>query len=194
MTTEEKLQRFHDICMEDAKAHYKKVVQEYEEGLKETLAEHLEDVKRRQDMRIRIETEKIKKEIKRRLSADQLKIKRQVSLKQDEYKDKLFQEAADKLRAYRETAEYRALLEKQIRDIQSFAKDKECEIFLCPGDQGLLGGLPAGVKVSDEDFLGGTLAVIPSMNIFIDNSFRTRLEQEKHDFSFTTGGGQHGKQ
>lgn len=194
MTTEEKLQRFHDVCMEDARAHYKKVVQEYEEGLEETLAEHLEDAKRRQDMRIRIETEKIKKEIKRRLSADQLKIKRQVSMKQDEYKDKLFQEAADKLRAYRETEAYQALLKKQIQEIRAFAGDKDCEIFICPGDQALLGSLPEGVKVSDEDFLGGTLAVIPSMNIFIDNSFRTKLDQEKHDFSFTTGGGQHGKQ
>lgn len=184
MTTEEKLQHFNDICMEDATAHFQKIVSEYEAGLQSSFEEHKQDAKRRQAMRLEIETEKIEKEAKRALSADQIKIKREFSKTQETYKEKLFAEVEEKLSAYRKTDAYLALLKKQIADIKTFAGEQACEIYLDPSDEALLPSLPEGVQLSETPFLGGTMAVIPSMNIFIDNSFRSRTEQEKHGFSF----------
>lgn len=188
MTTEEKLEHFRSVCMEDAKEHFAQVVSEYRSGLNATLEQHKKDARRRQEMRIEIETGKIEKEIKRELSMDQIKIRRDVSKKQEEYKDRLFEEVEKKLSAYRRTTDYLELLKDQIAKIREFAEGSPCEIYVDPEDKELLPKLPGGLAVSDEGFLGGTIAVIPSMNIFIDNSFRTKLEKEKHEFSFITGG------
>ena len=187
MTTEEKLQHFQEVCMEDARAHYQQVTEEYEKGLRSTLEEHKADAVRRQEMRLSIETEKIERETKRELSVEQIRIKRELSKAQDSYREKLFAEVLELLSAYRKTAEYRQLIENQIARIRTFAGEKSCEIYLDAGDANLFDTLPEGVSLSSETFLGGTMAVIPSINIFIDNSFRTKLDREKHEFSFITG-------
>lgn len=187
MTTEEKLQHFQEVCMEDAKAHYRQITEEYEKGLRSTFEEHKTDALRRQEMRLAVETEKIEREAKRELSVEQLRIKREIAKEQDAYRDKLFSEVLEQLSEFRKTADYKNLIEKQIEEIRKLAGGKPCEIYLDASDGGLFDTLPAGVSLSDETFLGGTMAVIPSINIFVDNSFRTRLEKEKHEFSFITG-------
>ncbi|MDO4266467.1 MAG: V-type ATP synthase subunit E [Eubacteriales bacterium] len=187
MTTEEKLQHFQEVCMEDARERFRQITGEYEKGLRSTFEEHKTDALRRQEMRLSIETEKIEREAKRELSMEQLHMKREISKEQDAYKDKLFAEVKELLSEYRKTASYKALIEKQIAEIRKLAGEKDCEIYLDASDSGLFDKLPAGVSISEESFLGGTMAVIPSINIFVDNSFRTRLEKEKHEFSFITG-------
>lgn len=188
MTTEEKLEHFHEICMEDAKEHFRKVVAEYESGLQMAFEEHKADVKRREEMRIGIETEKIKREVKREISVDQINIRREISQKQEELRQRLFQEVAEKLEALRGTEAYLNLLKGEIAEIRAEAGNAPCQIFVDAKDAALLPELPEGVCVSEESFLGGTMAVLPSRNLFIDNTFRSMIADERRSFSFTTGG------
>ncbi|MDO4437889.1 MAG: ATPase [Eubacteriales bacterium] len=188
MTTEEKLDRFKEICIEDARAQLSKVVTDFKNGLESTFSEHCEDERRRQEMRVGIETEKIERETKKELSMDQLRIKRRVSKKHEELKAKLFDEVSDKIHAFRKTEEYKKLIAKEINDILSLAGEHPCDIFLDKEDGELIELYKDRVKVSNTEFLGGTVGIIPDKNIVIDNSFRTKLEAERNRFSFEDKG------
>ena len=51
----------------------------------------------------------------------------------------------------------------------------------------------AVIKISEYSFNVGTRAVIPGKHILIDNSFKTRLDEARHEFKFDlTGGKQRG--
>ena len=60
------------------------------------------------------ETEKLGRERNKKLSIGQLDLRREVSHRQEELKDKLFVEIRDKLANFMETRDYLDLLEKQI--------------------------------------------------------------------------------
>ena len=46
------------------------------------------------------------------------------------------------------------------------------------------------MKISEYSFDGGIRAVIPSKHILIDSSFKTKLEEARHEFKFDLGGKQ----
>ena len=197
MTTEEKLQHFLDTCMEDARTRSSRMLDEYMAALEKTFEEHQADAKRRSEMQVRLESEKIEREINKKLSIEQIGIKRTMGQKQEELKEKLFVELKDMLANFMETPEYHALLEKQIQSAVNFAGKDEVILYLDPADEDKVRRLAlhhgqASLKISEYSFNGGTRAVIPSRHILIDNSFQTKLEEAKENFHFdlslTTGG------
>ena len=90
MTTEEKLKHFQDICMTDARERSAKALDEYMSALEKTYEEHTADAERRADMEVEAETEKLKREINKKLSIGQLDLRREASRRQEGLKDKLF--------------------------------------------------------------------------------------------------------
>lgn len=188
MTTEEKLQHFLDFCMEDARSRSGKMLDEYTAALEQTFAEHQEDAKRRAEQQVALESERIEHETNKKLSLEQIGIKRELGHKQEELKDKIFVELKDVLAQYMETPEYTQLLEKQIRHAREFAGKDFFTIYIDPADETRLNQLAfhnsADIRVSEYSFMGGTRAVIPSRHILIDNSFQTKLEEAKRDFRF----------
>ena len=94
MTTEEKLKHFQDICMEDARDRSAKMLDDYMAALEKSFEEHTADAKRRADMQVAMETEKLEREMNKRLSIAQLDLKREVSHKQEELKDVYKRQAA----------------------------------------------------------------------------------------------------
>ena len=197
MTTEEKLQHFLEFCMEDARTHSAKMLDEYTAALEQTFSEHQADAKRRAEQQVALESERIEREINKQLSLEQINMKREFGKKQDELKEKLFAELKDKLAAFMETPEYTKLLEKQILAAKELAAKEFITIYIDPGDEGKISGLSlndsADIRVSEYSFMGGTRAVIPSRHVLIDSSFQTKLAEAKRDFrfdgNFLTGGG-----
>lgn len=210
MTTEEKLQHFLETCMEDARTRSNKMLDEYKAALEKTFEEHKTDAIRRAEMRLELESEKIERDINKRLSIEQLNLRRQMGHLQDELKDKLFNELKDKLEHFMNTPEYSELLENQIEKAIAFAGDDELTIWIDPVDEDKMRRLvmkfgTTQLKVSDYSFGGGTRAVIPSRHILIDNSFQSKLDEAKEAFhidldpaqalcikSVNTGGAIHG--
>lgn len=189
MTTEEKLQHFLETCMEDARARSNKMLDEYKAALKTTFEEHQADARRRADMRLELESDKIERDINKRLSIEQINLRRQLGQLQDELKDKLFNELKDKLELFMGTGEYQTLLEHQIEKAIAFAGSDELIIWIDPADEDKMIHLAiqystAQLKVSEYSFGGGTRAVIPSRHILIDNSFRSKLNEAKEAFHF----------
>ena len=188
MTTEEKLQHFLDFCMEDARNRSAKMLDEYTAALEQTCEEQQADARRRAEQQVELESERIEHETNKKLSLEQIGIKRELGHKQEELKDKIFVELKDVLEQYMETPEYTQLLEKQIRHAREFAGNEFFTIYIDPADETRLNRLAlhnsADIRVSEYSFGGGTRAVIPSRHILIDNSFQTKLEEARRDFRF----------
>ena len=191
MTTEEKLQHFLDFCMEDARNRSAKMLDEYTAALEQTFAEHQADARRRAEQQVELESERIEHETNKKLSLEQIGIKRELGHKQEELKDKIFVELKDVLEQYMETPEYTQLLEKQIRHAREFAGNEFFTIYIDPADQSCLSSLTAAVNhpltVSEYSFSGGTRAVIPGRHILIDNSFAAKFDAAKKNFTFDGG-------
>lgn len=197
MTTEEKLQHFLDTCMEDARTRSNRMLDEYTAALEKAFEEHQADSRHRADMQVRLETEKIERDINKQLAIEQIDIKRTLGQKQEELKDKLFVELKDMLANYLETPEYLRLLAAQVKHAVEFAGDDEVVIYLDPVDEDKLRQLAqyhgkADFHISEYSFTGGTRAVILARHILIDNSFQTKLAEAKENFHFdlslTAGG------
>lgn len=197
MTTEEKLQHFLDTCMEDARTRSNRMLDDYTAALEKAFEEHQADSRRRADMQVRLESEKIEREINKQLAIEQIDIKRTLGQKQEELKDKLFVELKDMLANYLETPEYLHLLERQVAHAVEFAGDNEIVIYLDPADEDKERRLAlhhgkATFRISEYSFTGGTRAVIPARHILIDNSFHTKLAEARENFHFdlslTAGG------
>ena len=168
------------------------MLDDYMAALEKTFEEHTASAKRRADMQVTMETEKLEREMNKRLSIAQLDLKREVSHKQEELKDKLFVELKDKLENFMDTGDYQRLLESQVKAAKEFAGDEELIIYMDPSDADRLQRLAlhhnATIKVSEYSFMGGTRAVIPPTHILIDNSFETKLKAARHEFKFEVGG------
>ena len=184
MTTEEKLKHFQEICMTDAREKSAKILDDYAKTLDKAYEEHTEDARKRAKMQEEAETEKLGRERNKKLSIGQLDLRREVSHRQEELKDKLFVEIRD----------YLDLLEKQIGAAKAVAGDEAMVVYMDPSDEDKARRLAmhhnVTVKISEYSFDGGIRAVIPSKHILIDSSFKTKLEEARHEFKFDLGGKQ----
>lgn len=192
MTTDEKLQHFLDICMEDARDRGARVFDEYAQALDKTLEEHMASARHRARMQLQAESEKAEREINKELALEQINLKRVLSRRHDQLKEKLFAEVRELLDHYRKTPEYLELLDSQVRQATEFAGTDPLIIYMDPADEDKCSRLAshynANIKISDYSFGGGIRAVIPTRHILIDNSFGTKLAEEQRDFRFKTGG------
>lgn len=188
MTTEEKLQHFLEFCMEDASTRSEKMLDEYTAALEQSFAEHKADSEQRAKQQVALESERIEREINKKLSLEQIGIKRELGKKQDELKDMLFVELKNKLAQFMESQDYVDLLEKQITHAKELAGKEFITIYIDPADEEKLNRLSldnsADIRVSEYSFSGGIRAVIPSRHILIDSSFETKLAEAKRDFRF----------
>ena len=141
--------------------------------------------------RIKTETDRLVRENNKQFSEEQIEIKRTLSKKQDELKEKLFVEVKDLLANFAETREYHQMLVKQLREAREFAGGDEVILYIDPSDAqkkySIESEVGAPVTVSEYSFMGGTRAVLPGRNILIDNSFESKLAGAKESFQLKGG-------
>ena len=191
MTIEEKLEHFESLCYGDA-TERNKMLADYTASLRSILEEHKRDARRQSDMQVDAEVEKIEHEINKQLSIEQINIKREYSQKQEELKTMLISELRNRLALFMDSADYQRFLESEVKKALEFAQDAPMTVYLDPSDEDKLNRIAlhtgAEIKLSDTTFLGGIQAVIPSKNILIDNSFKTKLAEISDKFQFRIGG------
>ena len=179
MTTEEKLQHFYDVSMESAREEAQKALEEYRRALDDMFEEHKREKEKSAELRLKLETENAKREINKALSAEQLHIKRKLSKKQQELREKIFIDLQAKW------------LEEKIKEAQNIADSDEIQIYLSKIDENLKESIEAetgiSIQLSEEPFMGGMRAVIPAKNLLIDQTFLTMFESEKEEFNFDGG-------
>ena len=191
MTTEEKLQHFTTYAMEEARNKSDAMIREYTDAMRKIFEEHQEKKRRQEELEIKTETDRLVRENNKQFSEEQIEIKRTLSKKQDELKEKLFVEVKDLLSRFAETREYHQMLIKQLRDAKEFAGGDEIILYIDPSDAqkkfSIETEVGASVTVSEYSFLGGTRAVLPGRNILIDNSFESKLAEAKESFQLKGG-------
>lgn len=191
MTTEEKLQHFTQYAMEEARAKGDAMIQEYTDALEQIFQDHQEKMLRQEELEIKTETDRLVRENNKRFSEEQIEIRRTMTNRQAELKDKLFVEVRDMLARYMETDDYHKMLVSQLREAREFAGGDEIILYIDPADAqskySIEAELGAPVTVSTYSFLGGTRAVLPGRNILIDNSFETKLTEAKEEFRLKGG-------
>ena len=172
MTIEEKLQHFYTASIDSAMQEAQQVQTQHQEALDKIFQEHKETKERQIQSHIQAETDNLKREINKTVSARQL-----------EYRRRLAQ--------FRSTPEYLEYLSQRIQEARDFAGEDALVVYLDPADQNWIPELAArfgfAPVVSREAFMGGMRAVIRSKNILIDNSFATLLREAKEEFVFAGG-------
>lgn len=191
MTTEEKLQHFYDVSVENAKLEAMQEINAYKEKLAAQLAEYKENKQRQTQFELKSESDNLKRQINKSISAKQLQIKKKLSQKQQELKEKLFQEVKILLEEYTSTPAYSEYLATKIKEAAAFAEEDEIIYYLSSSDAALKADLSArtgaNIKISKENFMGGIQAVIPAKNILIDHSIASSFYAAKEEYTFDGG-------
>lgn len=191
MTTEEKLKHFEETSLEQAKSESMTMLREHKASLQKLVEEHKRMKKRQAELQLQTETVSLKRERNKALSKQQLELKRQIKKRQESLKDKLFVEVKTMLEEYMDTPAYQELLIRQIRNILKYAAGSPVTIYIDPADSSKLSSLRAAtgtpLTLSQISFMGGTRAVVENRHVLIDNSFATKLAEEKAEFTFNGG-------
>lgn len=193
MTIEEKLQHFTTFSMESARENCDCLLREYEAALEKIFLDHQENKRRQEELELKTETDQLIRENNKRFAEEQVQIRRTLSRRQEELKDKLFVEIKDKLARFAESPWYHQLLVQQLRKAYDFAGGEEVILYIDPSDaerrMSLEVEVGAPITISSYSFVGGTRAVIPGRNILIDQSFETKLAEEREKFQLKGGPG-----
>ena len=191
MTIDEKLQHFYEVSLDEAREDAARAIQDHKDYLQKVLEEHKQSRIQTAEAEVKAETEHVRREVNKALSSEQITLKRNWSLKQNELKETLFAEVKNRVQQFTATPEYQDYLCRRIREAKDFAEDDEILIFLSSNDKELLDSLTARtgcpLQVSSENFLGGIRAEIPAKNILIDNSFSANLVAMHKEFKFDGG-------
>lgn len=191
MTIDEKISHFYDVTVEEARAESAAILEQHKQKLEKMLEEHKALSTESAKVQIKAETENVRREVNKALSAEQLTIKRDWNKKQNELKEKLFSEVKQHLQTFTKSPEYIDYLCAKIKEARDFAGEDEMQVYLCPQDSDLLPeivkrtGFP--VQLSSDDFMGGIRAAIPQKNILIDHSFEGNFEAAYKEYKFDGG-------
>ncbi len=192
MNVETKLTHFQKTAIESARLKSDSILKEYTDSLDTIFADFKTEKDRQAALRIQTETERLKLEGNRLLHEEQLKIRQELGLYVRDLKERLFSEVSTMLEEYMKTSDYEQWLVSHIKQAKKFAKGEEIIIYIDPNDEKRLYSLEEQTRthltVSRFSFFGGIRAVIPGKNILIDNSFESRLKEERENFTF---GGMH---
>lgn len=191
MTLEEKLNHFMEISVQDATMEMDASLKEYQAALDAQFEERKAMILSQEEKDLAVEVEAVKRQGNQKLAHEHLVNKRALSQKETEFKDKLFQEVAALVEAYKKTPEYVQVIKKQIIDAKSFAKNDDIIIYLDPADASKKHDLEVETKciltMSEYSFGGGMRAVIPARSILIDNSMDSRIAEVRNEFQFDGG-------
>ena len=163
-------------------------LKEYQAALDAQFEERKAMILSQEEKDLAVEVEAVKRQGNQKLAHEHLVNKRALSQKETEFKDKLFQEVAALVEAYKKTPEYVQVIKKQIIDAKSFAKNDDIIIYLDPADASKKHDLEEETKctltMSEYSFGGGMRAVIPARSILIDNSMDSRIAEVRNEFQF----------
>ena len=188
MNLDVKLDHFYQSVIDEATQESESIIVDYQASLKKIYDEKKAELEQKAQARLKVESDNINREKNKQLSNEAVEIRKAIGAKTQELTDSLFVDIENKVMEYMSTPDYDKLLEAQITSAYKFAKGDEITIYINPSDSSKLESLQkatgATLTISNVDFMGGTRAVIQSRHVLIDNSFATKLAEEKHNFQF----------
>lgn len=183
-----KLNIFYSSAIEVANKQSNDEMREFKASMELLQEEFKENKKKEMETRCQIEEKMMLRDRNRRVSETVIEQKRKLNLRQQEKKEALFQAVEKKLWDYLKTGEYEEYLVSKICMAKEFARQEEIIIYLNSADgekkERLEQRTGCALTISNVDFGGGIRAVIRSQNVLIDESFQTKLNQERDAYTF----------
>ena len=187
MTLDEKLENISQAAIEDATKQGDALIQEYQQDIDKAIKIHEEEIKKRNIAEYEYQYAKLEREKNKAISQAMLESKMTITKKTEELSEKLFDLVKSKLAAYKKTPEYESYLLKLIQSAVDFSNGNEIAIYIDPSDDSLKEALEKKsgktITISTEEFFGGIRAIITEKNILIDESFATKISEEKEQKS-----------
>ncbi len=191
MNLDNKLKYFYAITVAEAQKQSAADVEEHKNRLKALQAQRETACRNASAEELQAARINLSAEINQNLSAEQMTLRQSWSRKVTELREMLFTEVKTKLKEFMASPAYQEYLVQKIREAEKYAGNDELVIWLSREDEGRLSDLQkqtrAKVQVSQDSFLGGIKAVIPSRNLLINDSFLDALQSEKESFQFDGG-------
>lgn len=183
MTLEEKLETLSLAAIEDATTQSEALIQGYQKEMEQAVKDHEEELKQKNISEYEYQYAKLEREKNKAISQAMLEAKMTVTQKTEEITGKLFDLVKEKLSAFKKSAEYEAYLLNLIKAAVDFSNGKNIDIYLDSSDASLKETLEQKsgktIEISKEEFFGGIRAIITEKNILIDESFATKILEEK---------------
>lgn len=186
MTTDEKLKLFYETTIWDANAKYNKIIDELKQKADKEFVKFKARAEQNSKAKIKSEIDSYSKIANKNKSNEIIEFKQKKNAELNDLKNMIFESVIDKISDYKKTEKYKNELIDEINRLAS-AYD-EIIIYLDDSDKHIIDCLSRKDKikyeVSNENILGGYKALISSQNMIIDNSFQTKIEDEKKRFAF----------
>lgn len=186
LNIEDKLKHFTTVTIENVQNKCDQSLEEYKAELDVVFERHKGEAIRLSALEEKTLRDAIERKASKEYTMEQLHIRRSINGKQNELKAKLFADVEKQLEVYRQSDEYKDYLVRQIKKAVRFARGEELHIYIDKGDEYMKTELEkrcnVELSVSEHTFKGGIRAELPNRNILIDNTFETKLEEEKEKF------------
>lgn len=188
MEIKEKLDTFFEAAIETAEKQGDAILEDYKKIYQENLETYEKQKQMEQENIRHLEEARIRHDVNRQVSEQILILKKEYHQEAEQKKEQLFSMVEKKLAEYQKTPEYQDYLVRKINEAKQFAKDETVTIYLNQTDEANKDVLEkktgCELTISTIDFMGGIRAVIRSKNVLIDESFSSKLAQEREAFSF----------
>ena len=188
MNDEDKLRKFYEITIKEAKSQNTNEVNSYEAALEKSFIDHKEEMERKAELEIRLQQEVLQKHKNSETAVKQLELRKVMGDIKDRLKEELFMSIKERLIEYKNNDDYINYLNNCVRKALSFAKGVKVDFYIDSSDVSLINqinnSVNLNIEVSEENLIGGMRAAIPSKNVLIDESFSAKLLDEQRKFKF----------
>lgn len=187
MNVKEKIEAFSKITEKKAEFQKMKLVKEIEEKLQKGYSEKVEEEVQAWNKKIENEKYKLQQYINREKISDEKTAKEKLAEKRKEITEDIMNAVYEMIREYKKTEDYISYLSRGMADV--LKNSQKVTFYLSKEDLALSGSLTDKLgrslvfKEADEDFIGGFKAFLEDKNILIDNTFKTKLSEEKSKFN-----------
>ncbi|MDO4479243.1 MAG: V-type ATP synthase subunit E [Lachnospiraceae bacterium] len=186
MTTEEKLTLFYDAVTDKARRRAEALIRATKGEHAAILASRRTESDARKDVALKKDASHYAHRLNRENAQRSLDIRRQLADREKSLSDALFADVAARLEAFRRSDEYGAYLCRKAEEMKAFIDSDDAAYLLSAGDEAHLAAIRSicgpSVSIFENDFGGGLRAVSRARNLMVDNSFDTRLREEKEAF------------
>lgn len=179
MNTEQKLEHFLNISVQTASRQNADSFDKYKNSLDAAFDDHREQITHFSNETVKTKKNVIMQSIRKEYSTKESDAKRSLINLRNSIKSQLFGEVEKLLLDFRKKDEYIDFLEKKIKYINSIADNAPVDIYVDSNDSHLKDTLEKKtgmtIHVYDRDFSGGIRGIIPSKNILIDETLKTKI-------------------
>lgn len=190
---ENKLDKFSSAVLQDAEENRQKILREIDEYRKSELEKAEEEVLREAYVLIQSEIADVKNKHSRQISIAELEGRRKLLLEREELTDKVFAEAADRLRTFVASEGYLSFLCEVVKlHGEKLPKGKllievRSDDLQYSSALSAAGSREAEVKANPAIRIGGVVVSCPSCGLVIDETLDSRLNGQREWFTSQAG-------